>query len=680
VPNENTVRFNGVAASVLSSSATRLVAEVPEGATTGLITITNSNGSATSTGLFAVGSDAPVIASFSPVIGGPGAQVAIIGTNFDQVAASNTVKFNGQVAAVVSSTATSIIATVPTGATSGHISVTTSGGTAVSSGDFFVADPALVEVTDRMNPGESRTIPTAEGKRSLLIFDGIEGQRVSLTLTNVNVSVGLGDIRATVYAPDGSVLGFSFLEFSPFFIDAITLPVTGTYTIEIAADGQGSLTVNLHNVIDVAGAIAIDGPSAPLNITTPGQNARFTFTGSAGQRLILTIAGASLPITDLTLFDSLESSIVFSGVSGSGGLIRLGALPADQTYSIFIDPARFVAWTGSLTLTLTTQPADATSNITPGGASVTVTTTVAGQDARLTFDAEAGQLLTLRLLPVTIPVSDVFILNPDGTLLDQVTDVTTAGWETNLPSLPATGTYIIRVQPRGANTGSMTVALFVVSPVPITAGGPSVQVNFSAPNQRAKLSFTGSAGQRVFLEVPGMTVNGCNVRIFKPDDTELVFDFVSRNLLPEFVNTVTLPVTGLYTIDLQRDNPFTSGSLTLRLHDVAPDVTGTITIGGPTATVTISTSGQNAELTFNGAAGQTVTLHFTNNTIINSGIPVRCSAVRLIRPDGVFLFSNDVVCNLDAPPRTLPVAGIYKIRIDPFGALTGSVTVSVTSP
>jgi IPT/TIG domain len=72
---------------------------------------------------------APTITSFSPTSGPVGATVTINGTNFT---GATSVKFNGVSATFIVNSATKITATVPTGATTGRISVTTPGGTATS--------------------------------------------------------------------------------------------------------------------------------------------------------------------------------------------------------------------------------------------------------------------------------------------------------------------------------------------------------------------------------------------------------------------------------------------------------------------------------------------------------------------------------------------------------------------
>src|SRR5277367_5167855 len=70
---------------------------------------------------------APTITSLSPTSGAVGASVTITGTNFGSSQGTSTVKFNGTSATTTSWSATSIVAAVPTGATTGNVVVTVSG-------------------------------------------------------------------------------------------------------------------------------------------------------------------------------------------------------------------------------------------------------------------------------------------------------------------------------------------------------------------------------------------------------------------------------------------------------------------------------------------------------------------------------------------------------------------------
>jgi hypothetical protein len=131
------VAFNGVSATFSVVSDTAIQTTVPDGATTGPVSVTTSAGTATSTSAFTV-IPPPAIASFAPASGPEGTSVAIIGTNFTDAKA---VRFNGVSASFSVSSATSIQATVPAGATTGPLSVTTPGGTARTISNFIVQLP-----------------------------------------------------------------------------------------------------------------------------------------------------------------------------------------------------------------------------------------------------------------------------------------------------------------------------------------------------------------------------------------------------------------------------------------------------------------------------------------------------------------------------------------------------------
>jgi hypothetical protein len=77
----------------------------------------------------------PWIISVSPRSGAAGTTVTITGRN---LAHAIGVAFPGTPATIVSDTATKVVVTVPAGATTGHVSVTTRAGTATSNGTFRV--------------------------------------------------------------------------------------------------------------------------------------------------------------------------------------------------------------------------------------------------------------------------------------------------------------------------------------------------------------------------------------------------------------------------------------------------------------------------------------------------------------------------------------------------------------
>lgn len=89
------------------------------------------------------------IFNFTPQRGGVGTTVTIQGQGFSPIPSNNSVQFNGTPTAVISATSKTLVAAVPVGATTGPISITVSGGTAVSDRNFTVVD---VPVITSINP------------------------------------------------------------------------------------------------------------------------------------------------------------------------------------------------------------------------------------------------------------------------------------------------------------------------------------------------------------------------------------------------------------------------------------------------------------------------------------------------------------------------------------------------
>ena len=127
------VTFNGEAATFRVVSSTEITTSVPSDATTGKVRVKTPGRTLISNVNFRV---SPTISSFSPTSGPVGTNVVITGKSF---IGASTVTFGGVKATsfTVDSYA-QITATVPTGAKTGKIGVSTQGGTATSAETFTV--------------------------------------------------------------------------------------------------------------------------------------------------------------------------------------------------------------------------------------------------------------------------------------------------------------------------------------------------------------------------------------------------------------------------------------------------------------------------------------------------------------------------------------------------------------
>jgi|JI10StandDraft_1071094.scaffolds.fasta_scaffold00360_15 hypothetical protein len=134
---DNQIKFNGTAATTASAATTQLTVAVPQGATTGKITVTVNGLTATSNTDFIV-LPSPTITNFVPPGALPGAFLVITGTNFKTITNENVVKINGTSATVTASTSTQLTVTIPAGASTGKVTVELNGATATSVSDFEV--------------------------------------------------------------------------------------------------------------------------------------------------------------------------------------------------------------------------------------------------------------------------------------------------------------------------------------------------------------------------------------------------------------------------------------------------------------------------------------------------------------------------------------------------------------
>ncbi|MBW8857442.1 MAG: hypothetical protein JF604_24630, partial [Bradyrhizobium sp.] len=332
------------------------------------------------------------------------------------------------------------------------------------------------------------------------------------------------------------------------------------------------------------------------------------------------------------------------------------ALPATGAYTLRIDP--YSDATGFAMVTLYDVPPDAGGPITFGAPS-TVSTTVPGQNGRLTFSGTAGQRISMKLANVSYSSATASLLGPDGSAVGGSTLFGTGGGFVDTRTLPSTGTYSLAIDPPNSTTGSATFTLYDVPPdvTGTIAPGAGFVSSISTPGQNANYTFNGTAGQRISLKIGPSTMSMGYASITGPNGVSVV----SRTIFSSFetfVDARALPATGAYTL---RIDPYSdaTGFAMVTLYDVPADASAALTTGGAAQSITIATPGQNGRVTFTGRAGQPVSIALTNITI-----PI--SFVSILKPDGTQLVSNSLV---GAFPKTItatPTAdGTYTIVIDP---------------
>ncbi|MBU6429994.1 MAG: IPT/TIG domain-containing protein, partial [Cyanobacteria bacterium REEB65] len=181
---DDTVKFNGAAATVTSANSTTLSLTVPSGATSGQTSV--QVGTIIALGpLFTV---PPVLTSMSPASASAGTSVTLTGTGFDTAAlTNNVVSFSGVSGQVTAASATSLTASVPTGAISGPLSVTVDGTTTIASTSFTVPVVLSSFTPTSGGPGASVTV-TGTGFSATAASDSVTIGGSAATVTSASAT------------------------------------------------------------------------------------------------------------------------------------------------------------------------------------------------------------------------------------------------------------------------------------------------------------------------------------------------------------------------------------------------------------------------------------------------------------------------------------------------------------
>jgi YD repeat-containing protein len=210
-------------------------------------------------------------------------QVEIRGFGYTTPASSNTVSFNGANGIVVSGTSSSLLVTVPAGATTGPITVTNANGTATSPQAFKVLVPPIVTGLDPLNVPRGSTSRLFIKGFNLKAASAVQFAQVGLTATiqsgatddalpiNVGVtgSVPPGSYAFSVTTPGGTAQSGTVKV-------TVSLPLPGFNTTKL-------LTIKMPLNTSVPATSAPTGPSSsttssttvqmPLNTTVPATSA-----------------------------------------------------------------------------------------------------------------------------------------------------------------------------------------------------------------------------------------------------------------------------------------------------------------------------------------------------------------------------------------------------------------------
>jgi len=110
----------------------------------------------------------------------------------------------------------------------------------------------------------------------------------------------------------------------------------------VAGPNTGQVSVKAHDVVDVTGPVTVNGPPVSASLTTPGQRGRWTFSGTAGQKVRAVVNASTVPWCSIyNAFGILKPDGTSLGTQWdicAGAFTPQLTLPTDGVYTLLADP------------------------------------------------------------------------------------------------------------------------------------------------------------------------------------------------------------------------------------------------------------------------------------------------------------------------------------------------------
>lgn len=609
------VQFNGVSASTFTvNSATQIRANVPVGATTGKINVTTGGGTALSATDFTVIPPAPIISSFSPSSGLVGIQVTVTGSNFS---GASSVQFNGTTASTfVVDTATQIRVTVPVAATTGKISVTTLGGTAVSANDF-VMTPIIASFTPASGViGTQVTITGSHFTGATAVqFNGIAASTFTVdSATQVRANVPAGATTGKINVTTGGGTAISAGDF-------MMTPVIVSFTPAFGMVG-GEVTITGNHFI---GATSVKFNSSSATTFTVDSNTQIRANVPAGSTTgkisVTTSGGTGVSADDFVMTPIIASFTPTSGVAGTEVTI---------TGSHFMG-ATAAQFNGVAASTFTIDSAAQIRATVPGA-------TTTGKISVTTLGGTALSAVDFVVIP---PAPIISSFNPISGLMGTQVTITGSNFS-NTSSVKFNGveaasfildsaTQIRATLPIGAGTGKISVT---------TPGGPGLSATAFIVPEPTIASFgppTALEGEQVIITGANFTgtmsvaFNGTTASIFIVDSATQI-----RALVPDGASTGKISVTTGGGTALSADD--------FVLSTLKPIISSFTPMSGLAGVQVTITGGNFADVTsvkFNGSPASTFSIPISTQILATVPAGATTGKIALTNPHGTTLSIND---------------------------------------
>jgi hypothetical protein len=341
--------------------------------------------------------------------------------------------------------------------------------------------------------------------------------------------------------------------------------------LDVAATGQAEFAV-------AAGATASGGTTtaaatstlSTASVAAAGAIARIPFAAAAGDRVYVQMASTTLPSECGTAFAirGPTGTVVADGCIRAGGDIPATLLPVAGAYTVVVDPGGNSTGTADVRISLSR---DQTVDTTINGPPVTLAVTTPGGRSSARFAAVAGQKVFIDASAATIPdqCGALGVANTTGGSISLGCVRGGVGYVDTVV-LPVAGVYSVVNDPEAGTTGAITIKILPVidQDISATIDGPAVTASIPRPGAVSRVTFNGTAGQRVQVAYTASTLPGsCGTLAFLGPDGSRIDTACSQGTEGTAM-TETLGESGPYTI-LVDPNGEDLGSISLTVSAVS---------------------------------------------------------------------------------------------------------------
>lgn len=536
-----------------------------------------------------------------------------------------------------------------------------------------IPDPVLTSTT--LDGGPATIDITKPGQTASISLQGKRGQTIHVDIDPRNESISTG--TATLRGPDGAFLfrEQSWSSFEDDSVDRYQLPQTGEYLMLFEPDDAQTGTVRVTATTVPADTVAeswIDAPGRRLSNTKPGQNARLTFNAAAGREVFVTCTAAD--DVNYRLLDP-DGEDYLTGSCSDGVAMYAEALETGGRWTVVADFTG--SRIGATTVRVLGVPNPVRKTTRPDAAS-THLSLAPGQRGIVTFPVRKGKRFF-----VTCAMDDPdqeygvdFELTPPGEEDGDFSSCASIdkGQLFETTEVTADGTWTITATSTSAQQADFRLRVRSVPDdiaTSTTVGGTGRDLHLMQ-GQNATVTFDVDAGQRLLV--------ACNLG---DEEQKYDIDFTVRKPggheestedcyePPDALLDVTTAKTaGTWSVTIDPADAI-SARVRVRVYAVPDDVRKQGRIGGPAVPVATE-SGQRAQVTFHGRAGQEVAVTTPTATYADC-----VGDFRLLGPSGNEIDSTCLSESTYGISTRLPSTGTYTAVIDPDGATSGSASVKI---